>query len=144
MEHILNNTCRIVFKKLISSPRKEQGQTMAAGEAKANPGGQQTIEVHLHKSRGVQRPEVMQEHKLKPQGSDTMSGCLPELSHESFSCCDLVGNCSGWVNVRTSGLKRLLPGGWDILWHAGKSILCHIGLSVGYLRDETKMGKWML
>lgn len=95
MEHILNNACRIVFKKLISTPRKEQGQTMAAGEAEANQEGQQTTDVHFHKSRRAQRPEVMQEHKLKSQERDSMSGYLPVLPHESLSYCDLVGNCSG-------------------------------------------------
>lgn len=111
-----------MFEKLVFTPRKENGQTMAAGEAEANPGGPQTIEVHLHKSRGVQRPEFMWEHKLNAQGrSETMAGYLPELSHESLSCCDLVGKRSGWANGRaSSGLRRLLLGGWDILWHAGE------------------------
>lgn len=65
--------------------QKEHRQTMAARGAKANPGSQQTIEVHLHKPRGVQRSKVMWEHKLKAQGIDTMSGYLPGLSHETLS-----------------------------------------------------------
>lgn len=62
---------------------------MAIGGTKANPGGQQTIEVHLHKPREVQRPKVMWEHKLKAPGSDTMSDYLPKLSHETLGPCDL-------------------------------------------------------
>lgn len=80
MEHILNNICRIASEKLIFTPRKEHRQTMAAGGAKANPGGQQTIKVHTHKPRGVQRPKVTWEHKLKAEESDIVSGYLP-VSH---------------------------------------------------------------
>lgn len=58
---------------------------MAAGGAEGNPGGQQTTEVHLHKPRGVKRPKVIWEYKLKAQGNDTMSEYLPELSHETLS-----------------------------------------------------------
>lgn len=50
-----------------------------------------------------------------------MFGYLPELFHEGLSPSDLIGNPSGWVSARaSSGLKRLLLGGWDILWHAGE------------------------